>query len=395
MKTAYIDCFSGISGDMLIGALLDAGMPFEELKKGLNLVDISGYEIEHKKVNKRGIMATQFKVTAEEKHPSRNLEDIEKIIKGSRLPKKVKEISFKVFSRLAEAEAKVHGVPVEKIHFHEVGAVDTLVDVIGSVYSFYFLKIEKIFASSLPLGGGTVKCQHGLIPVPAPATLELVKEIPLRESPWEGELVTPTGAALVTTLAESFGPIPSMKITGSGYGAGSKDLPHPNVMRIILGEAERKNTNEQWDQDEIGIIEANIDDMNPEIYTYLEKLILKEGGLDFYITPIYMKKNRPGTKLTVLCPLSHMEKLCSLILKETTTLGCRMRTEKRYKARWSILKIKTPYGYVDVKYSPETKTLSPEFSQCEKLAADNGVPLKLIYDTAKSEAVKLLKNKQI
>jgi len=395
VKTAYIDCFSGISGDMLLGALLDAGMPLEELKKGLNLLNLSGYEIKHAAVNKRGIRASQVEVVTEEKQPLRHLRDIKKIINESFLPERVKEISIKVFSKLAEAEAKVHGIPAFNVHFHEVGAVDALVDVVGSVYGFYYLNIEKIFASPLPLGGGVVKCQHGLIPIPAPATLELVKGVPLRESPAEVELVTPTGAALVTTLAENFGPIPPMKILDCGYGAGRRDLPHPNVLRIILGEAVKDSFKEEWEQETIGIIEANIDDMNPEFYTYLEKLILKEGGFDFYITPIFMKKNRPGTKLTVLSPLNRMEMLSRLILRETSSLGCRMRTEKRFKARWSIFKIKTPYGYVDVKYSPETGTLSPEYAHCEELAVKTGVPLKIIYDAAKAEAVKLIKNQDI
>ncbi|NLO89776.1 MAG: nickel pincer cofactor biosynthesis protein LarC [Clostridia bacterium] len=391
MKTAYIDCFSGVSGDMLLGALLDVGIPLEELKKGLNLLNLSGYEIKHATVSKKGIRASRVEVMAEEKQPPRHLKDIENIIKESFLPERVKETSIRVFSKLAEAEAKVHGISVSKVHFHEVGAVDALVDVVGSVYGFYYLNAEKIIASPLPLGGGTVKCQHGLLPVPAPATLELVKGVPLRESPGEGELVTPTGAALVTTLAENFGPIPTMKIMNCGYGAGKRDLPHPNVLRIILGKTVKDSLNEEWEQETIGIIEANIDDMNPEFYTYLEKLIFKEGGLDFYITPVFMKKNRPGTKLTVLSPPNRMEALSRLILRETSTFGCRMRTEKRYKARWSVLKIKTPYGHVDVKYSPETGTLSPEYAHCEELAIKTGVPLKIIYDSAKAEAVKFLK----
>jgi len=390
MRIAYLDCFSGISGDMFLGALVDAGLSFEKLKEHLNGLNITGYHIDCRKVNKRGIAAIKVTVKVTGNQPARHPGEIQDMIRFSDLPAEVKEVSCKVFKRLAEAEAKVHGVPPDRVHFHEVGAVDAIVDITGTALGLHLLGVERVYASPLPLGGGTAECKHGLIPVPSPATLELVKGIPARKSPAYTELVTPTGAALISTLAHAFGPIPPMTIRSVGYGAGTKDLPHANVLRIIMGELEEGSGASEFDRDNVVVLETNIDDMNPEFYTYLGSSVMSSGALDFFITPVYMKKNRPGIKITVLCPDHLTNKIASIIFSETSSLGCRIRREDRIKVKRSTITVETPYGSVDVKYNCETGTVSPEYSHCERLAATTGTPLKTIYDLAKAEAMKKL-----
>jgi len=390
MRIAYLDCFSGISGDMFLGALVDAGLPFEKLKEYLSRINISGCDFDCRKVNKRGIIATKVTVRVTENQPARKPREIQDMIRCSNLPAEVKEVSCKVFQRLAEAEAKVHGVPPDRVHFHEVGAVDAIADITGTALGLHLLGVERVYASPLPLGGGIAECEHGIIPVPSPATVELVKGIPTCQSPAYTELVTPTGAALISTLAHAFGPIPPMTIKSVGYGAGIKDLPHANVLRIIMGELEEDSDTSEFDRDSVVVLETNIDDMNPEFYTYLGSRILSAGALDFFITPVYMKKNRQGTKITILCPDHLTNKIAGIIFSETSSLGCRIRREDRIKVKRSTITVETPYGSVDVKYNRETGTVSPEYSHCERLAATTETPLKTIYDLAKAEAMKKL-----
>jgi uncharacterized protein (TIGR00299 family) protein len=298
MRIAYFDCFSGIAGDMILGALFDAGLKIDDLKKELRKLSLKGYEIKAFKTRKMGIKGTKFEVKVPKEKTHRNLKDIFKIINKSSLDEKIKNDSKKIFKRLAEAEALVHGINIDKIHFHEVGGVDAIIDIVGTVIGLNILKVDKIYSSPLSLGKGFVKFSHGKFPVPAPATLELCKNIPVRFPDIGGELVTPTGAAIITTLAE-FSPRLDFKVEKVGYGAGSMDLKEiPNLLRVIIGHKEPS-----LEQDEIMVLETNIDNTSPEILGYLSERLLEKGALDVFFTPVFMKKGRPGTLLSVLCNL--------------------------------------------------------------------------------------------
>jgi uncharacterized protein (TIGR00299 family) protein len=393
MKIAYFDCFSGISGDMCLGALIDAGLDPGTLQTALKGLPVAGYSLTANRVVKQGVSA----VKAEVKLPETNhqhcigLLEITAILEGSRLPEQVKSDALRVFQRLVEAEAKVHGVSVEAAHLHEVGAVDALVDVVGTILGLYLLEISEVYASPLPPGGGTVRCSHGVLPVPAPATLELLKGIPTFPSPVQSELVTPTGAALITTLAKGFGPLPAMTVAATGYGAGDKNFPHPNVLRIIIGDQEEEVPLPLY-QESVAVIEATIDDMNPEFFSHLGDKVFSLGALDYYLTPVYMKKQRPGTKVTILSEPDTANIIAGLLLMETTTLGCRIRKEQRLVAERDFVAVHTPYGSVRVKVSRETKTISPEYQDCLEVAEVAGIPVKLVYDAAKAEGWKLLQD---
>ncbi|NLK00289.1 MAG: nickel pincer cofactor biosynthesis protein LarC [Clostridia bacterium] len=388
MKAAYLDCFSGISGDMMLGALVDAGVSFKDLKNYLDGLGMRGYTMTCESVVKRGMSAKKINIIVHDEQPARHLSDITELIQNSSLPKEVKKISCDVFKRLTEAEAKVHGMPIDKVHLHEVGAVDAILDIVGSCLGLHLLGVEKVFSSPLPPGGGTVECQHGVIPVPAPAALELIKGIPTAPSPVKAELVTPTGAALAATLAEGFGEIPPMKINQVGIGAGTKDFPHANILRIMVGELAKNAGFLRCGDGSVNVLEASIDDMNPEFYTYLSSRLMEAGALDYFYTPIYMKKNRPGTLITVLCDEENIIKVKKVLFNETSTLGCRIKKERRARVKYEFLEVETPFGSIDVKSCVETGTFSPEYSQCEKLAHEKGVPLKNIYDMAKAAAMK-------
>ena len=388
MKTAFMDCFSGISGDMCLGALLDCGIEIESFEGALRTLPVSGWQLSAKRVNRRGVAAIKVSIDVTEEQPCRTLGEISAAIKGGDLPDVVKERSLEVFRRLVEAEAKVHGTDVSRTHLHEAGAVDAIIDVVGTVLGLHVLGIERIYLSPLPLGGGTVKCAHGLLPVPAPAAAELMRGIPTVPGHTQTELVTPTGAALAVTLAASFGTPPAMTIEHIGYGAGTKDLSIPNVLRILIGTAEAPPRESAADV--VEVVETTIDDMNPEIFSSLGPNLLTAGALDFFITPVQMKKNRPGVLLTAICPQGFAQEVACLILHQTSSLGCRIRTETRRKTPWEIITVTTPFGPVDVKFSRETGTVSPEYAQCEKHAAKHDVPVKIVYDRAKAEAVTLL-----
>ncbi|TKJ44139.1 TIGR00299 family protein, partial [Candidatus Aerophobetes bacterium Ae_b3b] len=283
MRAAYFDCFSGISGDMVLGALVDLGWPVEELKRELDKLDLFGYRIEAKKVAKRGILSTQIKIGAKEEKKERTLEDILSILDKSKLEKKVKERSRAIFTKLASVEAKIHGKSPQKIHFHELGGLDTIIDVVGAVAGMNYLGVGKAYSSPLPLGKGFVKCSHGILPLPAPATLELLKEVPVYGSDIEAELVTPTGAAIISNLAENFGQMPPMKIEHIGYGAGQRDLTIPNLLRVSIGVIRKA-----YQEDVVSLIQTNIDDMNPELYEHIVDRLFHEGALDVFLTPIQM-----------------------------------------------------------------------------------------------------------
>jgi uncharacterized protein (TIGR00299 family) protein len=348
MKLAYFDCFSGISGDMTLGALVDAGCDLELLRSGLAGLEVPGWTISSEKVWKNGMAATFVRVVTEDQAKHRGLSAILEILDKSLLAEPVRKNASAIFHKLGEAEATVHDVPLEKIHFHEVGAVDAMVDIVGACIGFAALGIEKFACSALNVGGGTAKMAHGVLPVPAPATAKLLKGKPTYSNGVQKELVTPTGAAIVATLCDFFGPQPAMSVSAIGYGAGSSDLEdQPNVVRIMIGEAAEKAV--PGFDDEIAVIEANLDDMNPQIYGYFLEKALAAGALDVYTTPVQMKKNRPGTLLTLLSKPMDTNMLMSLIFAETTTLGVRTYTARRRTLPREIVNVHTQYGDVHIK----------------------------------------------
>src|SRR6202040_1221475 len=361
---------SGISGDMTLGALLDAGCDLEHLRVELRGLQVPGWELSAEKVWKNGMAATYARVKTEDQQKHRSLSAILEILQHSQLAPTVRERAAAIFQKLGEAEARVHDVPIEKIHFHEVGAVDAIVDIVGACIGFYELGIEKFACSPLNVGGGTAKMAHGVLPVPAPATANLLQGKPTYSNGVQRELVTPTGAAIVATLCESFGPQPAMSVSAIGYGAGTADLEgQPNVLRIMVGEAAEKAV-PAYDQ-EITVIEANLDDMNPQIYGYFQEKALAANALDVFTTPVQMKKNRPGTLLTVLCKPPDTNALMSLIFAETTTFGARAYTAQRRTLPREFVNVHTQYGDVRIKLSRvngHIQHVAPEFEDCRKLA---------------------------
>src|SRR5882724_5431413 len=365
MKLAYFDCFSGISGDMTLGALVDAGCDVEHLRAELRGLQVPGWDLTAEKVWKNGMAATYVKVKTEDQSKHRSLSAILEILEKSRLAPQVRERASAIFKKLGEAEARVHDVPLEKIHFHEVGAVDAIVDIVGACIGFHALGIEKFACSALNVGGGTAKMAHGILPVPAPATANLLQGKPTYSNGVQKELVTPTGAAI-------------------GYGAGTADLEsQPNVVRIMIGEAVEK-TVAGFDE-EISVIEANLDDMNPQIYGYFLEKALAANALDVYTTPVQMKKNRPGTLLTVLCKPQDANGLTSLIFAETTTFGVRTTTAQRRILPREHVSVSTSFGDVRIKLSRVNGRIqhaAPEFDDCRKLAVEKNVPLQQVINEA-------------
>jgi len=392
MRAAYFNCFSGISGDMVLAALLDLGWPLKELERELNKLDLFNYQIEAEKVAKQGIISTQIKMRIKEGKKERTLKDILSILDKSKLEEKIKERSRAVFIRLASVEAKIHGKSVQEVHLHELGGLDTIIDVVGAVAGMKYLGIEKVYSSSLPLGKGFLKCSHGTLPVPAPATLELLKGVPVYGSNIEAELVTPTGAAIISTLAENFGQMPPMKIDNIGYGAGQRDLPIPNLLRVSLGIL--KNA---YEEDVVSLIQTNIDDMNPEFYEHIADRLFNEGALDVFLTPIQMKKTRPATMLSVITDEEKIERMLELIFDETTTLGVRISKIKRRKLNRESRKVATKYGKIEVKIGKLDgiiKNISPSYEECRKIASRLNIPLKKVYQEAKQTAFDLLAKKR-
>jgi len=372
---------------MILGALLDAGVEPEIWQGELNKLNLSGYELEIDRVQKQGIAATSVGVLVNERSQERHLAEIEELIGTSQLPNDVKEKSTEVFRRLAVAEAKVHGTTPDRIHFHEVGGVDAIIDIVGSVVGLQLLGVEEIYASTLPLGRGFVDCAHGRLPLPAPATIELLQGVPVLSRDVEGELVTPTGAAILTTLARGFGPFPPMTVERIGYGTGQKDFPFPNLLRLLVG-----TTSPILDarMETITLLEANIDDLNPEFYGHLMERLFAAGALDVYLTPVHMKKNRPGVVLSVICPPAQAEALAALVFAETTTIGLRRQEVQRWALARERVEVETPYGIIGVKVAKlggKVMTASPEYENCRRLALESDVPLKEVY-TAASAALR-------
>ncbi len=387
MRVAHFDCFSGISGDMVLGALVDAGASMTTLRAELKKLGLNGYTISSRKVSRSAIGATQVKVRLSKNvtQPHRNLKSIHKLIKSSGLSARAKADAAAIFTRLAEAEAAVHGVPVEKIHFHEVGAVDSILDIVGAAVAIDQLGIERVTSSPLPLGSGTVTISHGEIPVPVPATMKLLEGVPVYQSGLMQELVTPTGAAILTHYASSYAGFPPMTVEVVGYGAGSRVTEgKPNLLRVVLGEADEAVGAEPMD-----VIETNIDDMRPELVGALFDRLFDRGALDAYVTPLIMKKNRPGHLITVLCDPDKTAQLVELLLTETTTFGVRTYRTRKHCLHRTFQRVKTPYGQVTVKVGTlggKVVSASPEFDSCRKAAEVKGVPLKEVYAAADAAA---------
>ncbi len=381
MEIAYFDCFSGISGDMILGSLIDLGLDIEYLKNEFKKINISGYEINVIKTKKNDISCIKVNITVKDKQKHRSLKEINALIDKSELNLEIKKKSKNIFLKLAKAESKIHNIDIDNVHFHEIGAIDSILDIIGAVIGLDKLNIKKIYSSSIPVGRGFVKSAHGKLPIPAPATSELLKGIPIYSTKVEGELVTPTGAAIISSLTESFGEMPLMQIEKIGYGAGKSDFDHPNLLRIFIGESLEK-----YDTDTVNVIEINIDDMNPEHYEVVFEKLLKNGALDVYLTNIQMKKNRPGIKLSIISPLEITDQLTDIIFNETTTFGLRIYKTNRKKLFVEMEKVETKYGEITIKIGKtkdKIKLVSPEYEDCKKLAQENNVSLKEIYELAK------------
>jgi pyridinium-3,5-bisthiocarboxylic acid mononucleotide nickel chelatase len=384
MKAAYFDCFSGISGDMTLGALVDAGCSLDTLRAKLQDLQVPGWELSTEKVWKNGMAATHAKVKAADTQTHRSLTTILGILEKSSLDERVKERASAIFRKLGEAEATVHDVPLDKIHFHEVGAVDAIVDIVGACIGFEELGFETFACSPLNVGGGTAKMAHGTLPVPAPATARLLMGKPTYSNGVQKELVTPTGAAIVSTLCEKFGPQPAMRISAIGYGAGTIDLEsQPNVLRIMVGEVSEKSI--EGHGGTIRVLEANLDDMNPQIFGYLLEKALGAGALDVFGTPVQMKKSRPGTLITILCKPEDEGRFQQMLFAETTTLGVRSHLVERHALPREVVRVETPFGEVRMKISRSADRIqhaAPEFDDCRKLAEEKNVPLQEVMEQA-------------
>ena len=384
---AYFDCFSGISGDMTLGAFFDLGVPEEWLKDRLEAIPLTGFEVLAETVSHHGIQAKSVEVRVKDDATSRHYEDIKSIIEKSPMSSGVKQRSLDIFERIADAEALIHGCPKEKVHFHEVGGIDALVDIVGTALCVDYLKIDSVIASPIPVGRGFVTCQHGTLPVPAPATLGILKGVPIYGTKIPHELVTPTGAAIIATLAGSFKEMPDMIIEEIGYGAGKRELEtQPNLLRIVLG-TEITNSEKElgvYQADQIVILETCIDDMNPEVFGFLMERLFEKGALDVYWIPIFMKKNRPGTMIQVLCPENYREVLMTCILSESSSLGVRYYHVKRRMLGRERITVKTVYGEIEVKRITEldgSSRIIPEYEICKKIALEKNLPIRMVYDT--------------
>jgi len=399
-KIAYLDCFSGISGNMTLGALLDCGLPEDSFRRELEKIGVGGYRLEIREVVKNGLRGLFVDIRVEETQPHRHLADIENIIHASPMAQRVRERSLMVFQKLAQAEARAHGEPVEKIHFHEVGAVDAVLDIVGTAICLEMLGVEKVYSSAIHIGAGTVQTAHGLLPVPAPATAELLKRFTVYGHDIDAELVTPTGAALIAALAEPAGDAPPMRIEHVGYGAGSRDLPWANLLRMTVGEELRQPAPEGVGPGAPGgarvmIVDANIDDMNPQFYERVSERLFEAGALDVYLTPIQMKRNRPAVMLSWMVDESKLDDTLGIVFSETTTIGVRMHPVERRKLDREENTVETSFGPVQVKIaklSGRVMNVAPEYRDCLRIAKEKNIPLKDVYQAALA-AVGSLKNK--
>ncbi len=383
MRLAYFDCFSGASGDMIVGACIDAGVPLETIRAALAGLRVTGYTLQAARVRKQGLAATQFRVTVDPAadKPHRHLHHIRQLIEDGSLKPAVRTWAIQVFTRLAEAEAAAHGTSMEHVHFHEVGAIDAIVDIVGACAALDALGIDEVRCSPIPTGHGTITCEHGVLPVPAPGTAALLKGVPLAECDEPGELTTPTGAALLTTLATAYGPMPAMTIESIGYGAGQREgKTRPNLLRLLVG---RTGTSAEADQ--IAVLEANVDDCTPETVAYAVEKLLAAGALDAFCTPIYMKKGRPAVMVSVLAEPARRQELEAILFAETSTFGIRSYRAERRKLGRSYTEVDTPYGRIRLKvgrHGDKVVSVSPEYEDCRAAAERTGVPLREIMTAA-------------
>ena len=382
MKVAYFDCFAGISGDMTLGALVDAGLSFAALESELDKLSVREFTLSQRRVEKHGIAGTKIDVNAREGHVHRHLKDVLEIINNSAISASAKEKAARVFQKLAEAEAKIHGTTIEAVHFHEVGAVDAIVDVVGAVIGLELLEIEAIYASKFRFGSGHTRGAHGAMPVPVPAVVEMTKGFPSERTDIPYELVTPTGAALLTALASNIGETIQLRTESTGYGAGTRDVEQvPNLLRVEIGELV---ANPQTDFPVL--LETNIDDMTPEIYGYLIDRLLEAGARDAFLTPVIMKKGRPGIQLTVLADHNKETELTELIFSETTTLGIRRLSVQRHILERRTDTVQTPYGPIRVKIADigGKQRITPEYDDCARIAREQQVPILDVYKAVNS-----------
>lgn len=439
MKIAYFDCIAGASGDMILGALIDAGLPLSTLRERLGALNLQDFELTSRRVAKNAFTATKVDVNVADDVPERHLGDIIAIVEGSELAPQIKERAVAIFNKIGAAEASIHGTSLEEVHLHELGGVDTIVDVVGALVGLDALGIQRVAVSPIPLGRGFIQGAHGRIPLPAPATVALLKGVPVVGSPLEVETVTPTGAALLASLGEAFGPIPPMALESVGYGAGSRDLEVPNVLRLLIGtgvdspesrhdhahshdhghahahretsathrhvhphtrasshshanhdgeaghEPPEGHTLSCFDIERLAVLETNIDDLNPETYEYVMDTLFAAGALDAFLAPIQMKKNRPATLFRVLCLPEDVERMTAILFAETSTLGIREQIVDRHALPRTVRSVTTPYGEVRVKVAEldDGKVKSaPEYEDCRELAQTHGVPLREVYQAA-------------
>ena len=395
IRAAYFDCYSGISGDMILGALIDLGIKLKDIEVNLKKIDLKGYKIEKKCVQRNGIAGTKIQVVSKLKnntsHPHRKFSHIKEIISNSDLSSIVKNNSIEIFKRIAKVEAQIHKTTIENIHFHEIGGIDSIVDIVGGVWAIESLKLDKIYSSALNVGEGFVNCAHGRLPVPAPATLKLLKGIPAFSSGVKKELTTPTGAAIIGFYAHKFQSMPTMKVLKDGYGAGERIISSlPNLLRVILGEIEVSGSGK------LVMIETNIDDMNPEIYDSVMESLFKLGAIDVYFSSIFMKKNRPATKISVLAEIFNKEILSKILLTETSSFGIRSHEVDRITLDREFKHLKTLFGIIKIKVGRldgKVVQVTPEFEDCKKAARKNKMPVKNVYESALAIAQKELLNK--
>ena len=380
--TIYFDMIGGASGNMLLGALLDAGLELDALRESLDGLVLPGWSFETQRVTRRGIAATWLDVRVHDEKTERHLRDLLDVIAASRLPADVQATSAHILTRLGEAEAQIHAHPLEHVHLHELGGLDTIVDVVGVVMGLHLLGVQRVVVSPFPLARGRITMAHGNFPLPAPATLALVQGAPIVGVDGERETVTPTAAAILTTLAHAYGTLPRMTPHAIGYGAGTRDDPTPNVLRVVLGTS----ASDAAVMESIVELETNIDDMNPQVYDYLMAQLFDAGALDVTLTPMQMKKNRPATWLRVFAPVDRVAELRAIILNETTTLGVRERIVQRYALAREIIAVETEFGALRAKVARRpngTRTVMPEYDDCVRVAREQGVPLQTIWDTVK------------
>ena len=387
MKVAYFDCFNGAAGDMIVGALIDAGADFAALREAMSALPVGGFTISADRAKRGGFSATRFEVRMDSsvKQPHRHLKDVLAIYDQTPWTASVRDSAKRVFRRLAEAEAAVHGIPIEKVHFHEVGAVDALVDVGAAAFALHSLGVDRVICSPVAVGSGTVRCEHGVLPVPAPATARLLEGVPLAPSEETGELTTPTGAALLTTFVSEFGPLPSMTLRATGQGAGSREgVRSPNVIRVLIGDSASGEASDGLESDQVFLLETNLDDATPATIAYCMERLLEAGALDVYSVPIVMKKGRPGTMLCVICQSGDIRRMEDVMFIETPTLGVRRQSLQRSKLRRNAETVQTEFGPIRIKVARRgaVESGAPEYEDCRAAARTRGVPLHAVISAA-------------